>query len=60
MAQSAVDKIQNIATSASGIAQIASGDKSIKVEHSVDNTVRNIILLLIFGIVVSILLIKFL
>lgn len=59
MAQGQVDKLTQAATSITGAGQVLAGDKSVKVEHSTDNSVNKTLYILIGGIIIAILIYKF-
>lgn len=59
MAQGQVDKVTDALGSIAGAGQVISGDKSVKVEHSIDKSINTTIGLLIGGIIVAILIYKF-
>ncbi len=59
MAQGQVEKVTEALGTVAGAGAVLSGDKSVKVEHSIDKSVNTTIYILIGGVILAILIYKF-
>lgn len=59
MAQGQINKATEALGSITGAGAVLSGDKSVKVEHSIDKSINTTIYILIGGVILAILIYKF-